>query len=177
MYSRYTAPCRSHSDALLSATRLSNDTHRVWHGVGSVGASRPASASAPSGADADAARSVADHLPDSGVETGTMAMRTTSSMQPPLSTAIVPTEPAAVLGMGASAQTQSGRYLSASLRPRVLSSLAHKSHRSPYDWVRRHACARMHGYLNAYLRGCVTWCLCAHAHVCQVYELVVLSRA
>jgi hypothetical protein len=62
-----------------------------------------------SSADANLARLAAGHLADSGVGTGTTAMRTTSSMQPRLSTAVVPKEPTAVLGMGASAQTQSGR--------------------------------------------------------------------
>ncbi len=87
-----------------------NDTHRAWHGAGSLGATRPgpASASAPLGANAHPARSAADHLADSGVGTGIVAMRTTSSMQPRLSAAIAPMEPAAVPGIGASAQTQSG---------------------------------------------------------------------
>ena len=112
--------------------------------IGSLGATRPASASAPVGAVADPARPAADHLADSGVGTGTM--RTTSSMQPP--TAIVPTEPAAMVGMGASAQTQSRRCLSASLRLRVLSSLARTSHRSSCHGVRGPTCARMHAQLR-----------------------------
>ena len=119
----------------------------------------------------------ADHLANSGVGTGTMAMRTTSSMQPWLPTTIVSTEPAAVVGMGAPApaQTQSARHLPASLRLRVLSSQAHRSLRSPCNC--RSVCAAMcvracmRVWLGLYVhscertRACVTVCLCVRACV------------
>ncbi len=116
----------------------------------------------------------ADHLANSGVGTGTMAMRTTSSMQPWLPTTIVSTEPAAVVGMGAPAQTQSGCYLPASLRLRVLSSQKPLQSLQLPQCVRRHVCAHMHawcGWVCMCIRAsahmlCVTVCLCVRARVC-----------
>ncbi len=104
-----------------------------------------------------------------------MAMRTTSSMPPWLPTTIVSTQPAAVVGMGAPAQTQSARHLPASLRLRVLSSQAHRSLRSPCNC--RSMCAAMcvracmRVWLGLYVhscertRACVPVCLCVRACV------------
>jgi hypothetical protein len=127
----------------------------------------------------------ADHLAYSGVGTGTMAMRTTSSMPPWLPTTIVSTEPAAVVGMGAPAQTQSGYYLPASLLLRVLSSQAHRSLRSPCNCrsvsAAMHVRACMRVWLGRYVHSCertqvcmscVTACLCVRVRPCAEHARV-----
>jgi len=114
-----------------------------------------------------------------------MAMRTTSSMPPWLPTTIVSTEPAAVVGMGAPAQTQSGYYLPANLLLRVLSSQAHRSLRSPCNCrsvsAAMHVRACMRVWLGRYVHSCertqvcmlcVTACLCVRVRPCAEHARV-----
>jgi hypothetical protein len=111
-------------------------------------------------------------------------MRTTSSMQTRLSTAIVPTEPAAVVSMGAPAQAQSGRHLSASLRLRVLSSLEPSVPAIACAAMRAHACMRICVGVSAYscehrrahaatcVHVCAAACACVHACVRECVPLL-----